>query len=139
MSGYTKTFAVGGEGGFAGADGINPLQFFILQGDGSRQWLEVCYFNKKIKPIGAIQKIIPNGPDHPDALLDACIAFYPQFFLACPSLEKVSTLLANEKTLDFNARPQNIPVEWESLRKEARPLFEGLNIWQAEFEPLMRK
>jgi hypothetical protein len=134
MAGYTKTYVVGGEGGFMGADGINPLQFFILVGDGNRQWLEVHYVEEGIRPIGRIKKIIPEGPDHPNALIDACIAFYPALFKSCPSLPLIEKKLANEKMLDFHAREQDIPEEWSELREEARPLFTKLNLWKAVFE-----
>ena len=50
MAGYSKIYCVGGEGGFLGADGMNPIDFQILIGDGDRQWLEVRYFNRDIKP-----------------------------------------------------------------------------------------
>ena len=37
MSGYSKIYCIGGEGGFLGSDGMNPIDFQILVGDGNRQ------------------------------------------------------------------------------------------------------
>ena len=76
MAGYNKIYLIGGEGGFKGSDGINPILFQILVGDADRQWLEVHYFDQNIKPL--VKSIIPEKPDV--GLLDACIAFYPDFF-----------------------------------------------------------
>lgn len=47
MAGYSKIYCIGGEGGFLGADGMNPIDFQILVGDADRQWLEVRYFNRE--------------------------------------------------------------------------------------------
>ena len=46
MAGYSKIYCIGGEGGFLGSDGMNPIDFQILVGDGNRQWLEARYFNR---------------------------------------------------------------------------------------------
>ncbi len=131
MAGFSKIYCVGGLGGFMGADGINPIFFQILVGDADRQWLEVKYFDKTIKPMGNITTIIPEGPNHPNSLLDACIAFFPKFFVECPSVEIVSKKLANKKRLDFDAKPDEIPKEWQQLRNEALTLFKTLHIFEA--------
>src|SRR5262245_16652174 len=101
MAGYSKLYVVGGLGGFQGADGVNPIAFQILVGEGNRQWLEVHYFDRALKPIGRVRVIIPAGPDHPDALLDACIAFYPEHFRHCPLLSEVEQELLDTERLDF--------------------------------------
>ena len=131
-------FVFGGQGGFEGADGVKPIEFLILVGDGNRQWLEPHYVNGSIKPIGNLQSIVPEGPAEPDALLDACIAFCPRYFEACPSLAEVASALQDAESLDFNALPQRIPTGWAKLREEARPVFADLNIWRAELVPLER-
>lgn len=138
MAGYSKLYAVGSLGGFMGADGINPIEFMVLVGDADRQWLEPHYFDASIKPIGRLRVIVPAGPDHPDALLDACIAFCPRYFNACPSLAKVEWALRDAERLDFDARPQDIPEAWASLREEARPIFAAMNVWQADLVPIDR-
>ncbi len=138
MAGFSRLYEVGGLGGFMGADGVNPIEFLILVGDASRQWLEPHYFNKAIRPIGRIRVIVPEGPDHPNALLDACIAFCPRYFKSCPSLVKVEEALQGATRLDVDADPQGIPESWHKLREEARPVFATMNIWQADLVPIQR-
>ncbi len=55
MAGYSRLYAVGGLGGFMGADGVNPIEFLILVGDADRQWLEPHYFDRSITPIGRLR------------------------------------------------------------------------------------
>lgn len=131
MAGYSKIYCVGGLGGFQGADGINPILFQILVGDADRQWLEVHYFDKRIKPLGKIRVITPESPDSPNSLLDACIAFYPKHFENCSLLEQVGRKVAGLKRLDFNLGGNTIPAEWQNLRLEALPLFKTLNVFEA--------
>ena len=138
MAGYSKIYCIGGLGGFEGADGINPIDFQIWVGDGERRWFEVHYFNDKIKPIGKLRTIIPESPDHPDGLLDACIAFSPEYFHVCAALEAVREKLQSQDRLDFNLEKRRIPREWVALREQARPLFRDLIIFEAELEPLQR-
>ncbi len=135
MAGYSKIYVVGGLGGF---DGVNPIEFLILVGDADRQWLEPHYFDESIKPIGRLQSIVPAGPNHPDSLLDACIAFCPRHFRSCPSLAKVESTLQEADRLDFHLGAQEIPKDWPSLREEARPLFAAMNIWRANLVPIKR-
>jgi hypothetical protein len=136
MSGYSRLYVVGELGGFMGADGVNPILFQILIGDADRQWLEVHYFDKFVKPIGNLSVIVPAGPDDPEVLLDACIAFFPDRFRSCPSLAAVEQALQNAERLDFNMGKDDIPAAWGDLREEARPLFRALNVWQADFVPM---
>lgn len=132
MAGFSKLYVIGGQGGFMGADGVNPIEFFVLVGESDRQWLEPHYFDRSIDPIGKLGVIIPASPNHPDSLLDACIAFCPRHFKGCPSLGAVEAALRDAERLDFNADPQDIPPAWARLREEARPLFAEMNIWQAD-------
>ena len=133
MARYSKLYLIGELGG---VDGFNPIRMQIWVGDGNRQWLEPYYIDQSIKPIGVIKKIIPNGPNDPVSVLDACIAFYPHYFQKCPSLAEAVFLLGNDKTcLDFNLDPLNIPVIWKKLRKEARRYFKRLHIFEAVFVP----
>lgn len=138
MAGYSKLYAVGGPGGFMGADGINPIELLVLVGDADRQWLEPHYFDGSIVPIGRLRVIVPAAPDHPNALLDACIAFCPRGFKSCPSLANVELALRDVERLDFDAQPGAIPEAWASLREEARPLFAAMNVWQADLVPIQR-
>ena len=136
MAGYSRIYCIGGLGGFIGADGINPILFQVLVGDGSRQWLEALYVKRNIKRLGRVKKIIPERPDDVSALLDACIAFYPEHFKGCPSLAKVEKELGQAEMLDFDASKSKIPRSWSILRKEAEPFYKQLNIWFAELRPL---
>ena len=136
MSGYSKIYCIGEEGGFMGSDGINQIYLQILVGDGDRQWLEPHYFDRRLRPIGQITIIVPAGPYHPNALIDACLAFYPKYFEACPSLESVSESLQNETRIDFHF--DGAPVGWEQLREEARSAFRDLTIYEAELTEVQR-
>lgn len=138
MAGYSKLYVVGGLGGFMGANGVNPIEFLVLIGDADRQWFEPHYFDVSIRPIGRLRVIVPAGPDHPDSLLDACIAFCPRYFRSCPSLAKVESALRDAERLDFDANPEAIPEGWASLREEARPLLLAMNIWRADLVPIER-
>ena len=121
---YTRIFLVddqSGKSGFMehGTAEYNNHLFLILQGDGGRQWLECSYIDKSIKPLGTIRVVIPEGPGHENALLDACIAFAPEFFKSCESLNKVMSNLPDTDILEVDR-----PEFWETLREEAREIFE---------------
>ena len=136
MAGYTAIYCVGGAGGYEGADGINSILFQMWQGDGNRQWLEVHYFDNSVQPIGNIRNIVPSGPDSPTMLLDACIAFFPRHFEACPSLPQVRDALRDAQHIDFDQGADTIQQSWNQLRTEAAPLLEGLFIVEGELHPV---
>jgi hypothetical protein len=136
MAGYSTIYVFGCPGGFMGADGVNPIRFMVLVGDADRQWLEPCYIDRSIRPIGRIRVVVPAAPNHADALLDACIAFSPMDFRSCPSLGEVEEQLRDAEHLDFHARPHEIPSAWARLREEARPLFAAMHIWRADLVPI---
>ena len=136
MAGYSKMYVVGRPGGFMGADGVNHIECLILVGDASRQWLAPHYLDTEFGPIGKMNNIVPAGPDHPDALLDACIAFCPWYFKSCSSMAHIEARLKNVKRLDFDARPEEVPREWATLREEARPIFAQIPIWRADLHPM---
>lgn len=138
MSGYSKIYVVGAEGGFQGSDGVNPIFYQILVGNAGYRWLEPHYFDTSIKPIGKISRVIPASSTEPeqDILLDSVLAFGPSFFEECPSLAVVRGKLQNAEVLDFDAAPEQVPVEWRTLRQEARELFHTTHIWQAELVPV---
>ena len=138
MAGYSRIYVVGGRGGFEGADGVNPIAFQILLGQGNRQWLEAHYFDSTIRPIGNLRVVIPEQPDHPNALLDACIAFFPDHFKDCPSFSAAAAEIQSLDALDFDMGRNRIPASWWTLRKEARPRFNELSIWYGELVPLER-
>lgn len=132
MAGYSKIYCVGDLSGPTGYDGINPIEMQIWVGDSDRQWLEARYFNVDIGPIGSIRVIVPQSADHPNALLDACLAFYPKAFSDCPSMAVVQAKLAHHERLDFHQGKDEIPLEWQQLRGEALGPFRKLQIFEAE-------
>jgi len=136
MAGYGRIYCIGGLGGVDGADGINPIDLQILVGNSDRQWLEPRYFDMTIVPIGKIKTIIPEGPSHPNSLIDACIAFAPKYFQNCLSLEQVKQSLNDFDSLDFDQGQDKIPESWGNLRKEARQIFEKMNIFRGDLVEL---
>lgn len=138
MAGYSKIYVVGGDAGFQGTDGVNPIFYQIIVGDGNRRWLESHYFDQSIKPIGKITTIVPFSSDEPeqDTLLNAVLAFGPSYFEECPSLAVVRQKLQNTERLEFDAEPGQVPAEWQALRQEAKELFRTMSIWQADLEPV---
>lgn len=135
MAGYTRIYCLGGEGGYQGADGVNPIQMQIWLGEGGRQWLEAHWFGLEPRPLGQLRVLVPAAPDHPDMLLDACLAFMPDFFQACPSLEAVRGQLGAKETLDLHLG-DDVPALWSRLREEARPVFAALPMWEGRLQRL---
>lgn len=88
MVGYSRLYGVGSLGGFMGVYGVTPIEFLVLVGNANRQWLEPHYFDRTINPIRKLRVTVPAKPDHPDALLDAGIAFSPRYFTSCSSLRR---------------------------------------------------
>jgi hypothetical protein len=138
MAGFSRLYCIGEPGGFEGADGLNPILLQILVGDADRQWLEAHYFDPRIRPIGNIKSVVPEGPDHPNALIDACLAFYPEAFAQCPSMTEVKSKLARAEQLDFHLGKNKIPQAWHRLRIEARGRFAKLHIFEAKLKALKR-
>lgn len=137
MAGFSKLYVIGGLGGYQGADGVNPIQMQIWVGDAARQWLEPHYIDRSIAPLGAIRTIVPEKPNDPIALLDACIAFFPKHFEQCPSLASAAASLAGSTRLDFDQGKESIPPVWPTLRQEAMPHFKRLNVFEAELHPVV--
>jgi len=131
MAGFSRIYCIGGLGGYMGSDGIHPIVLQIWVGEGNRQWFEAHYFDDSVKPMGTITTVIPEGPDAPSALLDACLAFYPDHFSDCPSLKKVISQLKSADTIDFDGQA-NVPADWPKLRGEAYDRFRELNIFDAQ-------
>ncbi len=137
MAGYIKIYCIGELGGFQGADGINPVWLQIWEGTADRMWFEAKYFKEGLRSLCNIKTMVPERPDDPNMLLDACICFFPEYFNKCPSLIKVERKLGNMDFLDFNLDKKNIPmIEWEQLRIEAKPLFKKLHIFEAELKEI---
>ena len=125
----SKIYCIGAEGGFMGSDGLREIHLQILVTDSDRQALVAYHLDRRIRPMGRVKVIIPVGPDHPDALIDACLAFFPEYFESCPSLAQVAEELANARRIDFDLDGE--PTGWAQLREEARPLFKKMIIYEA--------
>ena len=136
----SKIYCFGVEGGFGGSDGLRKIDWQILVCDSDRQSLVSYHFHRRIRPdrrirpMGRINVIIPAGPDHPDALIDACLAFFPEYFESCPSLAQVAEGLANARRIDFDRDGE--PTGWAQLRDEARPLFKEMIIYEASLNKI---
>ncbi|KRE48371.1 hypothetical protein [Paenibacillus sp. Soil724D2] len=111
----------------------------ILEGNSDRQWYQSRVISAHVKPIGRIKVIIPEGPDLPDAVLDACLAFYPSFFTECPTLPIVQKKLQNATRLDFDLDLEAIPPEWSMLREEARPVFDRLDVYEIKVKKVSNR
>ena len=124
----SKIYCIGVEGGFMGSDGLREIHLQILVTEGSRQALVAYHLDKHIRPMGRVKVIIPAGPNHPDALIDACIAFFPKHFESCPSLVQIAERLAKASRIDFDLDGE--PTGWAQLREEARPFFKKMVIYE---------
>lgn len=136
MAGYSRAYFIGGQGGYMGADGVNPLVLEILEGHSDRQWFEAVYVAQGVAPLGSIRVVVPRGPEDPDALLDACLAFFPEHFDTCATMKAVRSEIGSVQRLDFAAPDDGIPASWAPLREEARSLYHMLSIWVADLRPL---
>ena len=130
MAGFWKCYFVGGTGGFMGADGLSAPFVFLMVGESDRQWIEPVYHDPAMRPLGSLKSLVPAGPDSPEALVDAAIAFLPKLFESCPSFNKVAAQLEGVEQLDFH-RGRGVPSEWGKLREEALPKFEELAVFEA--------
>ena len=130
MAGFYKLYVVGGAGGFMGSDGVNPVEFIILEGGGSRMWFEARRFGPRDR-FSRVRAMVPAGPNDPNALIDAVLAFDLGRFAECSSFAAVRDQLEGVDRLDFD-QDVNIPAAWPALREEARPIFERMGIWEAD-------
>lgn len=136
----SKIYCIGSEGGFDGSDGLRNIHLQILTTHGERQALVAYHINRgirpdeRIRPMGKVKVIIPASPDHPDALIDAFLAFFPKYFESCPSLAQVAEGLANARRIDFHLDGE--PTGWVQLREEARPIFKNMIIYEASLNKI---
>ena len=139
MAGYSEMYVLGGQGGFMGADGVNPIEMLVLVGNADRMWLEPHYFDPALgegSGVRAGRPQRPQGPKyaggHPDCLRSVAIHLMPRVRFRRRGVSKPWD------RIDFDQSPESIPAGWEQLREQARPIADALNIWFAAFEPLAR-
>jgi len=132
LSGYDFAYFIG-ESGY---DGLNPIKAIIVVGNSSRQWLQAIDIDNKSKTLGTIQRIIPQSPDDPDSIIDAIIAFTPDYFLNCDSFDQVCKDCQYLSVLDFDLCLDKIPKSWFSLREEAKKIIPTIGIFKAPFTPV---
>ena len=100
-----------------GSDGLTAPFVTLMVGESDRQWIEPVYHDPAMRPLGTIKTLVPAGPDAPEALVDAAIAFLPTLFESCPSFNKVAAQLEGVEQLDFH-RGRGVPSEWGKLRRK---------------------
>jgi hypothetical protein len=131
MAAFSKLFLIGQPSSAFTADGPKQIDMQILLGEGSRQWYEARYFTERLGPIGDVKIFVPESPNESRNLLDACIVFMASQFRTCPSFAEANLLLKGIDRLDFGAAPENVPVIWRQLRREAVPQFRKLPVFEA--------
>lgn len=136
MASYSRIYIVYPPADFTDREGRRGGVLQIWVGDGNRQWLEAHWIGTSHPPIARIKAIVPAGPDHPDSLIDACIAFFPDFFRGCPSLTEAELVLNDADRLDFDLGQFNVPLIWTKLREEARPFLAKFSILRGDLEPV---
>lgn len=132
MAGYTRIYCLGGTGGFMGSDGINPIVAQIWQGDSDRRWFEARYFEGGLRPMGNVRVLIPEGPKHPDQLLDCCLAFLPGIFGRTGGFGLVEGLLGSSDFIDLSQAQRHFMNAWGRLRSEQRLAFRGIPLYEAD-------
>ena len=139
MAGYERIYLFGGVGGYLGADGINPIAMQIWVGYGNRKWLEAHYFVDELKAIGGIKAIIPKRHDEELNLLEASIIFGPQFYIMKCDLMEITMKYfraLNKTKIDL---AEDAPEFWDDVVKQARPVFNTLNVFQADLKEISPK
>lgn len=136
MAGIYKLYVVGGEGGFMGTDGVNPIEYILAVGAAQRIWFEVIDHRRR-NQLSTVRVTVPAGPHDPDALIDAVLAFDLGRFAECPSFANVRDQLEGVDRLEFDCG-LNVPPSWARLREEARPIFARMGIWEAELREVRK-
>jgi hypothetical protein len=120
-------------------EGLDPALFEIWVGDAGRQWLEVHYIDKNIRPMENITRFVPEKPGFNLSLIDACVLFYPSYFRGCPSINMVRKAVQAEAKgdfLDLDNAGEDFLAQWKALRAEAVKEMSGLQVCLAEFKPV---
>jgi hypothetical protein len=136
MSGVYAMYVIGEPGGYLGQDGVNPVNLIVLVGTGAREWMAPVMVDPDLRALGRVRCLVPEGPDHKHALLDACLAFSPAIFGDCLALNRVREHLGDIEVLNLSECSKSLLDAWERLRAEAHTQFANLRIWKAVLEPV---
>ena len=138
MAGYVRIYLFGGVGGDLGAEGMNPIAMQIWVGWSDRKWLEAHYFVDDLEAIGGIKAIIPKQHDEELNLLESSIIFGPQFYtMKCDLMEITMKYFSalNKTKIDL---AEDAPEFWDDVVKQARPVFNTLNVFQADLKEISK-
>lgn len=129
MAGFDKSVFFG----HATYDGINGITMELWRGVSSRMWFEAARgFKRRAQRV---EVIVPKGPNDPDMLLDAAMAFCPKVFQDVPGYTRMYESLEPRSYLDFDM-DEGVSADWAAIRELARPVFRQLTIYEADIRPL---
>ena len=129
MAGFDKSVFFG----HATYDGINGITMELWRGVSSRMWFEAARgFKRRAQRV---EVIVPQGPNDPDMLLAAAMAFCPKVFQDVPGYTRMYESLEPRSYLDFDM-DEGVPADWAAIRELARPVFRQLTIYEADIRPL---
>ena len=129
MAGFDKSVFFG----HATYDGINGITMELWRGVSSRMWFEAARgFKRRAQRV---EVIVPKGPNDPDMLLDAAMAFCPKVFQDVPGYTRMYESLEPRSYLDFDM-DEGVPADWAAIRELARPVFRQLTTYEADIRPL---
>ncbi len=119
-------------------DGVaTPFSLEIIESRISRRELvwSVHYPARSVTQLGAVRSITPVGET---ALLDACLAFFPQHFRHCATLRSIERQVRRQPHIDFRQVQRGaILKQWPQLRDEAQAAFETLSIFEGRLTPVL--
>ena len=136
MAGFHKIYMIGGQGGFLGSDGINPIGFQILVGNADREWLEVKYFDEHFQSIAGITHMVPLRPINDENIINGIIMFGPQLFMQdCDLLKDAFKHFKDlgKKKIDMGI---DQPDFWNELVDQAQSKFQNINLYSADIKDL---
>ena len=108
-----------------------PAPFAVVRSDDGATWtFQPLYAAGAGAPLGRLQTVT-TAAKHPDALLDACLAFFPEVFAGCAALALVQQVVGEAEQLDLSGR---LPVGWAALRGEGKAVMMGAAVKTAQVE-----
>jgi len=108
-----------------------PAPLAVVRTDDAGRWtFQPLYAAGAGAPLGRLQRLTTTA-QHPDALLDACLAFFPDVFAGCAALALVRQVVGEAEELDLSGR---LPVGWVALRGEGKAVMMGAAVKTARVE-----